>query len=63
MCVLSIADRCLPGVDNNDGISVIDVTDPLHPAYCFMKGCLPLSAYEYLQEYYDMKGKPTQCLI
>lgn len=50
-------------VDNNDGISIIDVTDPLHPAYCFMKGCLPLSAYEYLQEYYDMKGKPTQCPI
>lgn len=46
-------------VDNNDGISIIDVTNPLRPAYCFMKGSRPLSAYEYLEKYYHLYGKHT----
>ncbi|EIW65248.1 uncharacterized protein TRAVEDRAFT_109959 [Trametes versicolor FP-101664 SS1] len=45
------------GGDNNEGISIIDVTDPLHPAYCFLRRERPLSAYEYLEGYYGMKGK------
>ncbi|EIW54433.1 uncharacterized protein TRAVEDRAFT_132351 [Trametes versicolor FP-101664 SS1] len=46
-------------VDNADGISIIDVTDPLRPAYCFMTGFRPLSAYEYLQKFYGLRGKYT----
>ncbi|OJT05478.1 hypothetical protein TRAPUB_3707 [Trametes pubescens] len=56
--VLNANMGCWDG-DNNDGISVIDVTDPLHPAYCFIHGrhfSIPLSAYEYLSEYYDLQG-------
>ncbi|KAL1938548.1 hypothetical protein VTO73DRAFT_11571 [Trametes versicolor] len=49
--------------DNNDGISVIDVTNPLRPAYCFMKDSRPMSAYEYLQEYDDLKGTTNTGLI
>ncbi|KAG6819691.1 hypothetical protein H0H93_009603 [Arthromyces matolae] len=34
--------------DNNTGISVIDVTNPEDPAYCFVRSYSPLSANEYL---------------
>lgn len=52
-------------LDNNDGITVIDVTDPEAPAYCFVSICglesddtsnikdmTPLSATQYLRSYY-----------
>lgn len=50
--------------DNNDGISVIDVTDPSNLAYCYVSvigleaaedgapGMVPLSASDYLRAYY-----------
>src|ERR1700722_2874298 len=51
--------------DNNGGISVIDVTDPMAPAYCFVfvngmapqvsvPGRIPLSATEYAHAYYPL---------
>ncbi len=46
--------------DNNDGISVIDVTDPLHPAYCFIHDrhfSIPVSAYVYLSEDSKLQGE------
>src|SRR5438552_2701218 len=44
-------------IDNNDGISVIDVTDPLAPSYCFVSvngNRVPLSAIEYVRMYYPV---------
>ncbi|KAI0312684.1 hypothetical protein OF83DRAFT_1176408, partial [Amylostereum chailletii] len=39
--------------DNNDGITIIDVTYPSKPAYCFnMIGERPLSAEQYVRGYY-----------
>ncbi|KDQ52046.1 hypothetical protein JAAARDRAFT_198696 [Jaapia argillacea MUCL 33604] len=49
--------------DNNDGISVVDVTDPLSPSYCFVNiggmesevdtdHWVPLSAMGYVRAYY-----------
>ncbi|KAL6306820.1 hypothetical protein BKA93DRAFT_140786 [Sparassis latifolia] len=42
--------------DNDDGISVIDVTDPEHPAYCFVnldsESNGPLSAEQYVRIYH-----------
>jgi hypothetical protein len=42
--------------DNNDGITVIDITDPNGPSYCFFTSieddAPPLSAKKYLMEYY-----------
>ncbi|KAL6302790.1 hypothetical protein BKA93DRAFT_827094 [Sparassis latifolia] len=43
--------------DNNDGISVIDVTDPENPAYCFVTTDTPLSAEQYVRHYYPV---PTE---
>ncbi|KAI0043324.1 hypothetical protein FA95DRAFT_1563448 [Auriscalpium vulgare] len=46
--------------DNDDGITVIDVTDPLRPAYCFNDvGGLPLSAVEYVGRYYKLPDDAT----
>ncbi|KAI0922107.1 hypothetical protein AcV5_000482 [Taiwanofungus camphoratus] len=53
--------------DNNDGITVFDITEPESPAYCFVSisglesavkvpGSVPLSAAQYLRAYYP---KPT----
>ncbi|KAI0751221.1 hypothetical protein C8Q80DRAFT_1156099 [Daedaleopsis nitida] len=43
------------GGDNNDGISVMDITDPEKPAYCFMRNenDYPLDARGYLRHYYS----------
>jgi hypothetical protein len=49
--------------DNNDGITVIDVSKPGMPKYCFMflqdtdytKGMTPLTAKKYIREYYNEK--------
>ncbi|KIY67804.1 hypothetical protein CYLTODRAFT_490290 [Cylindrobasidium torrendii FP15055 ss-10] len=49
--------------DNNDGITIVDVTDPTHPSYCFVApgyieaveevdNWVPLSAEEYVRAYY-----------
>ncbi|TFK47721.1 hypothetical protein OE88DRAFT_1685546 [Heliocybe sulcata] len=35
-------------VSNTDGISIVDVTDPSNPAYCFVSQLRPLSAGEYI---------------
>ena len=47
--------------DNDDGITVIDMTDPEHPAYCFVSLSetefgvhIPLSAEQYLCSYYPV---------
>ena len=59
--------------DNNDGITVIDVTDPESPAYCFVSirglaSCengsgistmTPLSATQYLRSYYPKDDSET----
>ncbi|RDB21908.1 hypothetical protein Hypma_010968 [Hypsizygus marmoreus] len=53
--------------DNNDGITVIDITDPEHPAYCFVsvggleaeeavEDYVPLSATDYARAYYPIPG-------
>jgi hypothetical protein len=53
---------CLPAVsllsdpipDNNDGISIIDITNPTSPAYCFvfLGERIPLSAEDYVRKYF-----------
>lgn len=51
--------------DNNDGISVIDVTDPSNPSYCFISfhghgeewdvpRYIPLTATEYVRDYHPV---------
>jgi hypothetical protein len=55
-------------IDNNDGITVIDVTDPGSPAYCFVSVAgtesenvlplrVPLSAEQYLRAYYPVNAQ------
>ena len=47
-------------LDNNDGITIIDVTDPVSPAYCFVSipSMTPLSATQYVRGYYpEVKKK------
>jgi hypothetical protein len=48
--------------DNNDGITIIDLTDPKRPGYCFVNlrgseldgvpAYAPLTAHQYLRHYY-----------
>ncbi|KAF8165997.1 hypothetical protein B0H34DRAFT_649747 [Crassisporium funariophilum] len=46
--------------DNNDGITIIEITDPEKPSYCFvfingtevLPGMSPLSASQYVRSYY-----------
>ncbi|KAJ3559036.1 hypothetical protein NM688_g580 [Phlebia brevispora] len=41
--------------DNDDGITVIDVTDPENPTYCFLfYDCRLLNAREYISNYYEI---------
>lgn len=51
------------GADNNDGITIVDITDPYNMKYCFMNidhlegeydppVFVPLSAKDYVQAYY-----------
>ena len=48
--------------DNNDGITIVDITTPEDPSYCFISGGglesadgrVPLSAEEYVREYYPV---------
>ncbi|KAG6890184.1 hypothetical protein C0995_010889 [Termitomyces sp. Mi166 len=42
--------------DNNDGITVIDITDPRNPAYCFvfLGQMIPLTANDYIRNYYQL---------
>ncbi|KZT12653.1 uncharacterized protein LAESUDRAFT_709867 [Laetiporus sulphureus 93-53] len=54
-CLLNAGMGCWDG-DNNDGISIIDVTDPGRPAYCFMMDDRLLSASGYLHLY---RGDPV----
>ncbi|KAK7440618.1 hypothetical protein VKT23_016966 [Stygiomarasmius scandens] len=44
---------------NNDGITVIDVTDPADPAYCFVRkhGSPPIDGKGYIGHYYDFAKK------
>ncbi|KIP10591.1 hypothetical protein PHLGIDRAFT_101003 [Phlebiopsis gigantea 11061_1 CR5-6] len=41
--------------DNNDGITVIDVTNPEDPSYCFLNDAEPLTGEQYIAGYYDIK--------
>ena len=59
MSLLSILERLydltLDFTANDAGYSVVDVTDPDHPQYCFLR-CdssrdTPLSAYQYMSRY------------
>ncbi|KAJ7484709.1 hypothetical protein FB451DRAFT_1233259 [Mycena latifolia] len=54
--------------DNNDGITVIDITEPTNPSYCFVsiwgleasggvKRRVPLSAEEYVRAYYPVPSE------
>ncbi|KAJ7047474.1 hypothetical protein C8F04DRAFT_9306 [Mycena alexandri] len=48
--------------DNNDGITVFDITDPTNPAYCFVsvggvKGWTPLTAERYVRAYYPVPNE------
>ncbi|KAI1785354.1 hypothetical protein LXA43DRAFT_1066002 [Ganoderma leucocontextum] len=41
--------------DNDDGISILDITEPDHPAYCFLRRSEGvLDAYGYLSAYYPV---------
>ena len=61
----------IPSPDNNDGISIIDVTDPMAPSYCFVSfdgieaegelpSRVPLSAEDYARAYYPKYTLPAQ---
>ncbi|TFK83185.1 hypothetical protein K466DRAFT_458492, partial [Polyporus arcularius HHB13444] len=66
--LLTASMGCWQG-DNNDGLSILDVTDPEDPAYCFLTGNetpgtpkqrhAPLDARGYLSAYYHLE-KPTK---
>ncbi|KAJ7781350.1 hypothetical protein B0H16DRAFT_617226 [Mycena metata] len=54
--------------DNNDGITVFDITDPTNPAYCFVcvgglegevavGGWTPLTAEQYVRAYYPVPNE------
>ncbi|KAJ6539242.1 hypothetical protein B0H19DRAFT_960316 [Mycena capillaripes] len=50
--------------DNNDGITVFDITDPMNPSYCFVSifglesaASIPLTAEQYCRAYYPV---PTE---
>ncbi|KAK0486928.1 hypothetical protein EDD18DRAFT_1360140 [Armillaria luteobubalina] len=60
--------------DNNDGITVIDVSDPLKPAYCFVSvngleaagdvpDMTPLSAERYVRAYYPKEDGPKDASV
>ncbi|KAG6919679.1 hypothetical protein DXG01_002622 [Tephrocybe rancida] len=41
--------------DNNDGITIVDITDPENPSYCFSRRVpcrAPLTATQYIRAYY-----------
>ena len=47
---------------NNEGVTIIDITDPMNPRYCFLPGCdstdgtldmTPLTAQQYLDTLID----------
>ncbi|KAK7031162.1 hypothetical protein VNI00_013577 [Paramarasmius palmivorus] len=43
--------------DNNDGITIVDITDPLNPAYCHSNyGGGILDAEDYVRRYYRKEG-------
>ncbi|KAJ2923190.1 hypothetical protein H1R20_g13904, partial [Candolleomyces eurysporus] len=52
--------------DNNDGITILDVTVPRNPAYCFvflnaedvLPAMTPLTAAQYLRSYYPAPKRP-----
>ncbi|KAF9055220.1 hypothetical protein BDZ89DRAFT_975541, partial [Hymenopellis radicata] len=50
--------------DNNDGISIIDVTSPLNPGYCYayQSSRKPLSAADYAGSYGSQTLKETRLL-
>ncbi|KAM5532634.1 hypothetical protein V8D89_013678 [Ganoderma adspersum] len=45
--------------DNNDGISILDVTEPDRPAYCFLRSEGVLNAHGYLNAYYQIEYKAS----
>ncbi|KAL9090466.1 MAG: hypothetical protein Q9165_005227 [Trypethelium subeluteriae] len=54
--------------DNNDGVTIVDITEPAHPGYCFVAvpGCevevefmTPLRAIDYVSAY-DTTRKPPE---
>ncbi|KAF7301373.1 hypothetical protein MIND_00702500 [Mycena indigotica] len=48
--------------DNNDGITVFDITDPTNPAYCHVRSRRkgPLSGEEYVRAYYSQHTELPQ---
>lgn len=52
-----IADAYFILAVTSEAISIIDISDPLNPAYCFMDSTYPMSAYEYLSTCYGLEGK------
>ncbi|KAI5889170.1 uncharacterized protein SCHCODRAFT_02585197 [Schizophyllum commune H4-8] len=64
--VLPASWGCWDG-DNNDGLTIIDVTDPYNPRYCFLGGNETetedtgrLTAQKYLEAYYDIELEDPQ---
>ncbi len=52
---LTISDHAVwDCADNDDGISILDVTEPDRPAYCFLRSEGILNAYGYLNAYYPV---------
>ncbi|ESK85393.1 hypothetical protein Moror_5922 [Moniliophthora roreri MCA 2997] len=46
------------GHDNDDGITIIDVTDPVNPAFCHVRdGDGPLSPQQYVRQYHPIPPK------
>ncbi|KAI0368975.1 hypothetical protein BV20DRAFT_947019 [Pilatotrama ljubarskyi] len=53
---------------NDEGITVVDITEPTRPAYCMIKFSgsevlTPLSAKEYLEAYYDWDGLSLSLIL
>ncbi|KAI0741095.1 hypothetical protein C8Q76DRAFT_667026 [Earliella scabrosa] len=69
---ISLKHGALFGVDktwrlqNDDGYSVVDVTDPEYPKYCFLASkyasTKPLTAYEYMSTYENLP-EAANCAI
>ncbi|ESK85091.1 hypothetical protein Moror_3638 [Moniliophthora roreri MCA 2997] len=48
------------GHDNDDGIAIIDVTDPVNPVFChFRDGDGPLSSEQYVRQYHPIPSKES----
>ncbi|KAI3620904.1 hypothetical protein WG66_006307, partial [Moniliophthora roreri] len=49
--------------DNDDGITVIDVTDPTNPAFCHVIEDEPFTPEQYVRRYYPVPSKERMTVL